>query len=227
VRGAQADRLAAQAARTQAHERQRGPHAELDADRVQGRRARLGQEIAEARAAGDIPRVARLRARDRRLAEEAAGHAGAIAAWHGPSPVIASSGEPKTMAHDHAWLDNQAALRRGVPPGPRADPSTYRDYPRLAALAGVSPHEYRTLEPGPQRRVRLEVDRALRARARATDDLAGGRDEERRPTDRATPRRPAPEAIRRPHRTDRERQFGRDSDERPSRPARRRDDGPQ
>jgi hypothetical protein len=65
----------------------------------------------------------------------------------------------------HAWLDAQTQLRRGVSPGPRSPSDLYRDYPRLAPLAGLTTAQYAALEPGPRRRARLAVDRELARRA--------------------------------------------------------------
>ena len=61
-------------------------------------------------------------------------------------------------------LDREARKRRGVVPGPRADPDAYRDYQRLAPLADLSADAYRALPPGEQRRARLTIDRELDAR---------------------------------------------------------------
>jgi hypothetical protein len=75
------------------------------------------------------------------------------------------------LAHDerdrtraHSWLDAQTQLRRGVSPGPRSPSDLYRDYPRLAPLAGITTAQYAALEPGPRRRARLAVDRELARR---------------------------------------------------------------
>jgi hypothetical protein len=193
-RRGQTEQLAAHATLARAHDRQRAPHADAAIERLRDRRARLDQEIRAARAVGDFRTVARLRARDQRLAD-----------------TLADVDRERT-AH-HAWLDHQATLRRGVPPGPRADAAAYRDYPRLAALAGVGQTQYRELAPGPQRRLRLEVDRALRARAEAERTLAApalrapGRD-----VDNPPPRAPRRETPRRadaarPRLSARERQF--------------------
>jgi hypothetical protein len=59
------------------------------------------------------------------------------------------------------FLDHQASLRRGVIPGPRANPRDFRDYPNLSWLAGLSAAEYRTLGPRDQRHARLTIDRQL------------------------------------------------------------------
>jgi hypothetical protein len=216
VRGTQADRLAAHGARDSAEHRQRQPHAEAAIDRLRDRRERLATRIAEARRTGDAKSVARLRARDRSLAEAIEAHRRAPTERGDSDGVHAG----RSVAERQSWLDHQAGLRRGVPPGPRADPSVYRDYPRLAALAGVGEREYRALDPPAQRRVRLDVDRALRARSSATEALrASASEDPRGPADRSrAPERSAARGgarplsaddVRLPPMTPRERQFGR------------------
>jgi hypothetical protein len=118
----------------------------------------------------------------------------------------------RERAGHHAWLDDQTTLRRGVAPGPRADPGAYRDYPRLAALVGMGEGDYRALAPGAQRRVRLDIDRALRARADATHILASRQVGQRTAT--GAPYRapisnenPRDAAVPRPRLSARERQF--------------------
>ena len=77
------------------------------------------------------------------------------------------TGQRASAADSHqrgALLDAQSQLRRGVAPGPRADPSRYRDYARLAGVAGVTPSHYEHSAPGEQRRLRAEIDRAIAAR---------------------------------------------------------------
>ena len=89
-------------------------------------------------------------------------------------------------------LDREARKRRGVVPGPRADPDAYRDYQRLAPLASLSSDAYRALPPAEQRRARLTIDRELDAR-RARDRSSGPR---RRATPRAPGRSTAVRALR-------------------------------
>ena len=120
--------------------------------------------------------------------------------------------------HRHALLDHQATLRRGLPPGPRADPTTYRDYPRLVALAGLARQEYLALPPMEQRQARLTIDRALDTRMQAQHELVAARALPPAPRDRAPvddrvvdlldldPARRAA-AARRPRQSARERQF--------------------
>ncbi|MEA2384508.1 MAG: hypothetical protein QOH72_4479 [Solirubrobacteraceae bacterium] len=232
-RGAQADRLAEQAARSDARARQRVPHAEATVDRLQARRARLATQIAQARGAGDFKRVARLRARDRAVADAIAAQRPPSAGRGGGSGERGTFDVPGGVGERHGWLDHQATLRRGVPPGPRADPAAYRDYPRLAALVGMGESDYRALPPGAQRRVRLDVDRALRARVQATQALTAaepGRRETATPVPpRAAIGRHAPgDGEIAPRRlSPRERQFGSVDPDRPRRVRRRRpDDAP-
>ena len=172
TRGGQATRLA-EGDRAGASARAAArPHAELETDRLQARRDRIAERIAAAQEAGDTRTVARLRVRDQGIAEQIAAN--------GPPATGAEAPPGRGDQHRRqAWLDHQATLRRGVPPGPRADPAAYRDYSRLAALVGVGEAEYRGLEPGPQRRVRLDVDRELRQRAGATRTLRDGERESR------------------------------------------------
>jgi hypothetical protein len=104
----------------------------------------------------------------------------------------------RTRALDEAaaLLDREAFKRRGVPPGPRADASSYRDYQRLAPLADLAPDAYLALPPGQQRRVRLAIDRELDARRARGDAFSIARTEAADPSSsepRVRASRPTPE----------------------------------
>lgn len=141
-------------------------HAELA--QLTGRRDRLRHEAAAARQTGDHRRATELAVREARLEEQIdeRRHRARDAretleradrARHG-------TGDPASAvdAYERGMLlDAQSRLRRGVPPGPRADPAQYRDYARLAGVAGVTPRAYERSSPGEQRRLRAEIDRAI------------------------------------------------------------------
>ncbi|HEV3229504.1 MAG TPA: hypothetical protein VGY97_08525, partial [Solirubrobacteraceae bacterium] len=77
------------------------------------------------------------------------------------TPTLARASSDQRLDAER-FLQRQAALRRGVAPGPRANPGAYRDYPRLSWLVGLGPQGYGALDPAAQRRARLAVDRQLR-----------------------------------------------------------------
>src|SRR5439155_10255453 len=122
------------------------------------RRGTLAREEIKARQAGDTRRAARLAHRGGRVGRELArreaiaGNARDVLA--GAAHRRHATGEPlgeRERLERQRWLDHQATLRRGVVPGPRADAATYRDYPRLAPLAGLDRASYAALAPGEQR----------------------------------------------------------------------------
>jgi hypothetical protein len=168
---------------------------EADAGVLDARRRRIAREIAAARSTGDRRRVVRLLDRDARLRERTderrrslARASGAIAS---PRGARVSHGEDLAVL-----LDREARKRRGVAPGPRADPHAYRDYQRLAPLADLAPDAYVALSPGEQRRARLTIDRELdarRARAEPRPDALPGSDEAWWIEGRASAPRRAPE----------------------------------
>jgi len=80
------------------------------------------------------------------------------------------SGQTRTGAEfqrREAFLAAQAALPRGVLSA-REPTSGRRDYAALAGLVGRGPREYRRLDAGSQRKVRLEIDRELAVRQQLT-----------------------------------------------------------
>ena len=121
---------------------------------VEARMTRLERERERALRTGDARRAARLAVRAQALR--------AATAAHQARQTPPAAGE---RSDTERFLDRQEGLRRGVPPGPRADPSRYRDYPNLAWLAGLSAGQYRSLDPAIQRQARLTVDRQLHTRA--------------------------------------------------------------
>jgi hypothetical protein len=142
---------------------------EADTARLEGRRRRIAGEIGAARSAGDTRRAARLADRDSRLRHRAtaqrAGLERAESLLRRSSEQSRGSAQREREVSDHArLLGREAAKRRGVPPGPRADADSYRDYARLASLAGLSTDRYLTLPPAQQRRARLTIDRELEGR---------------------------------------------------------------
>jgi hypothetical protein len=151
-----------------------GPASDPQLAAQRARRGTLAREELKARQAGDTRRAARLAHRQqavaRQLATREAIAAGAndlvgraVSHRHATGDPVA----PRDRSDRQRWLDHQATLRRGVPQGPRADPADYRDYPRLAPLAGLDRSAYQRLEPAQQRRARLQIDRALQARVDA------------------------------------------------------------
>jgi hypothetical protein len=134
--------------------------AEADVSVLDARRQRIAREIAAARSTADRRRVVRLLHRDAWLRERADERSALLASAHGATRD-ASIGHREDAA---VLLDREALKRRGVPPGPRADPRAYRDYRRLASLADLSREAYLALSPGEQRRARLAIDRELDAR---------------------------------------------------------------
>jgi hypothetical protein len=151
-----------------------GPVADPQLAALRARRGTLAREELKARRAGDTRRAARLAHRQQGVARQLATRE-AIAA--GAHDVVGravrerhATGDPFTQRdriERQRWLDHQATLRRGVPQGPRADPADYRDYPRLAPLAGLDHGAYQRLAPPEQRQARLRIDRALQARVDA------------------------------------------------------------
>jgi hypothetical protein len=141
---------------------------------LRARRGTLAREELRARQAGDSRRAARLAVRQQAVAHELATRE---AMATGARDVVARAARDRHATGDplsqrdrfdrQRWLDHQARLRRGVPPGPRADATAYRDYARLAPLAGLDHSAYQRLEPAQQRQARLAVDRALQARVDA------------------------------------------------------------
>jgi hypothetical protein len=147
---------------------------EADIARLERRRRRIAGEIVAARSTGDTRRAARLADRDLRLRHRAAAQRAGL---ERAESLLRRSGEHRhTTGSAHGareigdladLLDREAAKRRGVPPGPRADADAYRDYARLASLAGLSTDRYLTLPPAQQRRARLTIDRKLEGRGTA------------------------------------------------------------
>ena len=137
--------------------------AAADVGELDARRRRIAREIATSRSNGDRRRVVRLLDRDTRLRERTDARRRSLAHVSGAMapPGDASIGEREDLA---GLLDREARKRRGVAPGPRADPHAYRDYQRLAPLADLASDAYRALSPGEQRRARLTIDRELDAR---------------------------------------------------------------
>jgi hypothetical protein len=155
------------------------PHAatiQADLGALDARRRRIAREIAAARSTGDRRRVLRLLDRDARLRRRAV-------AWRAPlarGRVTIASAADAPDATGRAFsgadidergllLDREARKRRGVVPGPRTDPDAYRDYQRLAPLAGLAADAYRSLPAAEQRRARLAIDHELDARRARMD----------------------------------------------------------
>jgi hypothetical protein len=109
--------------------------------------SRIATALQEALAAGHVRRAAQLEARRDRVEGESGSD---------------QAGMEARSAGDYAqFLDSQARL-----PGPGVgEPRDHaRDYPALAALAGLEQGEYGRMGPGGQRAARLEIDRELAAR---------------------------------------------------------------
>ncbi|MEA2216039.1 MAG: hypothetical protein QOK19_1600, partial [Solirubrobacteraceae bacterium] len=116
-------------------------------------------------------RAARLGVRRDRLALEVEANEGVITRTSllTPGPGVAISAD--RAAERSRFLDLQTALpaasaTRGA--------SGRRDYPALAGVAYRSRAEYERLAPGPQRAVRLEIDRELAARRSAIASRSAG-----------------------------------------------------
>jgi hypothetical protein len=143
---------------------------EADLGALDARRPRIAREIAAATSTGDRRRALRLLDRDvrvRRQAEER--RAPLVRARDTIERAEARDATGRAFRGGDVeerglLLDREAHKRRGVVPGPRADPDAYRDYQRLAPLANLSTDAYRALPPGEQRRARLTIDRELDAR---------------------------------------------------------------
>ncbi|MEN3282349.1 MAG: hypothetical protein V7607_3489 [Solirubrobacteraceae bacterium] len=148
-----------------------GTSIEAEITHLDGRRQRIGQEIVAARAAGDTRRAARLADRDARLRRHVVSQRSAL---ERAETLLQRTGEhrhdtggpyeARDLDDQARLLDREAAKRRGVAPGPRANADAYRDYARLASLADLSSERYLTLPPAQQRRARLTIDRELEAR---------------------------------------------------------------
>ena len=156
-----------------------GASVEADLRVLDARRSRIAREIAAARATGDRRRAVRLLHRDARLRTEADERRAPLARARDASTRAVAARDTAGRAfgegdlEEHGLLlDREARKRRGVVPGPRADPDTYRDYQRLAPLAGLSSDAYRALPPTEQRRARLSIDRELDARRARMDSRA-------------------------------------------------------
>jgi len=128
------------------------------------RLARISAAQAEALGSGDRKRAARLALRRERVAHEIeqleheSGGARTRARVNGGSSREGGRGSVRRQG---AFLDAQAEL----PPRGLSDAGgRRRDYPALAALAGMSRINYEGLASGPQRMARLEIDRQLAAR---------------------------------------------------------------
>ncbi|MEA2275342.1 MAG: hypothetical protein QOC78_302 [Solirubrobacteraceae bacterium] len=157
----------------------RAPTIEAHLSAVTARRRRIATEIAAAHTAGDHRRVARLMDRDARLRRFADTQRASLSAADELTRRGASQRHATGSPHsegDHRdraeLLDREAAKRPGVAPGPRADANSYRDYPRLAALADLSREDYLGLGAAEQRHARSIIDRELAARGPATDPRA-------------------------------------------------------
>jgi hypothetical protein len=166
------------------------PSLEADAGAIDARHRRIAHAVATARSRGDRRQVIRLLDRDRRLRAAHEGNHGLT----GPG----QAGQP---ADRGGFLDREALKRRGVPPGPRADAGSYRDYQRLAPLAALTSDRYRALAPHEQRVARLAIDRELDARRARIAARALAREtspsEERLERPRPAVRRPETEVERR------------------------------
>jgi hypothetical protein len=182
---------------------------------LRARRGTLAREELRARQAGDTRRAARLATRQQAVAHQLATRE---AMATGARDIVGRAARerhatgdplhPRDRLDRQRWLDHQATLRRGVVPGPRADASAYRDYPRLAPLAGLDHSTYQRLAPSQQREARLAIDRALQARVDAPRaPQARASDFEQPPEPAAFSRRPETDAQRR------QRQFARRRDD--------------
>jgi hypothetical protein len=144
---------------------------EADLGVLDSRRPRIAREIAAARSTGDRRRALRLLDRDARLRRQAGERRAPLARAQNAIADAAderrATGRPFSQGdieEGGLLLDREARKRRGVVPGPRADPDVYRDYRRLAPLANLSSDAYQALPPPEQRRARLKIDRELDAR---------------------------------------------------------------
>ena len=139
---------------------------------LDARRPRIVREIAAANSSGDRRRALRLLDRDARLHRQAQERRAPLV--RARDTIARAEARDATgrefrrgdVEERRLLLDREARKRRGVVPGPRADPDAYRDYQRLAPLANLSADAYRALPAG-------------RAAPRAIDD---------RPRARRTPR---------------------------------------
>jgi hypothetical protein len=177
-----------------------GPASDPQLAALRTRRGTLAREELKARQAGDTRRAATLAHRQQAVSRQLATREAMAAGAHDVVGRAArhrhATGDPLTERDRfdrQRWLDHQATLRRGVPQGPRADPADYRDYPRLAPLAGLDRSAYQRLQPGEQRRARLQIDRALQARVDAPPASPASA-----PAESADPAAPAPAFSRAP-----------------------------
>ena len=148
---------------------------EADLAALEARRPRIAREIAAASSNGDRRRALRLLDRDARLHQQAQERRAPLV--RARDTIARGEARDATgrafrrgdIEEGGLLLDREAAKRRGVVPGPRADPDAYRDYQRLAPLATLSTDAYRALSPPAQRRARLTIDRELDARRARID----------------------------------------------------------
>lgn len=125
-----------------------------------GREETIATELERARAGGQHRRATSLELRAERLRAATAADEGAKSAAVEAARSVEGQARVGRLAERARHLDAQTELRaageRGAGPG--------RDYPSLAALAGLSRSQYAGLAPGAQRTARLEIDRELAAR---------------------------------------------------------------
>jgi len=155
--------------RTTAPERHRAEEAGVLRDQL----ARVEHEQHRAAAAEDRRRELRLRSRAARLradlatAERDPAQDGQRRSRWGVRWRAATFAD---LRKSTAESDVQTALGRGVAHGSEDGARQQRDYPRLAALAGLSAMDYRRLEPAASRRARIEIDRQLEPRAKRQEE---------------------------------------------------------
>jgi hypothetical protein len=129
--------------------------------------SRVRREHSRAHAAGERRRALRLASRAARLQGDLATVEGNLISAR---PTRGAGWRPSRLAElrrANAELGAQAAL---APGGSVRRSSDARDYPRLAALLGMSAAAYRGLDPASSRRARLEIDRQLERRASRPDE---------------------------------------------------------
>ncbi|MCW3033815.1 MAG: hypothetical protein JWM60_2160 [Solirubrobacterales bacterium] len=132
---------------------------------------RIEKQRRAAEKGGDARRAARLGVRRDRLALEVEADEGVITRTSLLTPGPGATISADRAAERSRFLDLQTALpaasaTRGA--------SGRRDYPALAGVAYRSRAEYERLAPGPQRAVRLEIDRELAARRSAIASRSAG-----------------------------------------------------
>ena len=166
----QVERLLTGEQRSAASRASHAASVEADVGVLDARRPRIAREIAAAHSSGDRRRALRLLDRDSRLHRQAHESRAPLVRAR---DTIARAEAPDATGREFRradveerglLLDREARKRRGVLPGPRADPDAYRDYQRLAPLANLSADAYGALPSGDQRRARLTIDRELDAR---------------------------------------------------------------